>query len=151
MKTLILSVAISIGCMITKIALCQSYSSYTTESKRCGKCQKQVSNDSRPGMTCPHCGARWSRENTHYSQETSYSYAAPITPSYSGIMTSSNANLRSYPSLSASVKTVIPAFSNLKYLDMVGNWVKVKYTYYDFWYGTVYETGWVHVSLINIY
>ena len=36
---------------------------YTTESKNCGSCQKKVSNNSRVGMYCPHCGVRWGYEN----------------------------------------------------------------------------------------
>ncbi|MBX2963693.1 MAG: hypothetical protein KF687_14365 [Cyclobacteriaceae bacterium] len=43
-----------------------SLSSYsqTTLSKRCGKCSKEVSINSKVGDTCPHCGVRWGYEST---------------------------------------------------------------------------------------
>lgn len=49
---------------------------YTTESKSCGSCGKKVSNNSRVGMICPHCGVRWGMENEHRttSYNNSYSY-----------------------------------------------------------------------------
>lgn len=41
-----------------------SYSQTTTIVKAsCGKCGKSVPSTSSVGGTCPHCGARWGREN----------------------------------------------------------------------------------------
>ena len=37
--------------------------SYTTQSKSCGSCGKQVSIHSKIGDYCPHCGVRWGYEN----------------------------------------------------------------------------------------
>ncbi len=45
---------------------------YTTESKSCSSCNKQVSNNSQVGMKCPHCGVRWGSENETKSFSTSY-------------------------------------------------------------------------------
>lgn len=49
--------------------------SYTTQSKSCGSCGKQVSIHSKIGDYCPHCGVRWGYEN---ERRTTYS-----SPDYS--------------------------------------------------------------------
>ena len=49
--------------------------SYTTQSKSCGSCGKQVSIYSKIGDYCPHCGVRWGYEN---ERRTTYS-----SPDYS--------------------------------------------------------------------
>jgi len=127
---------------------------YTTESKSCGSCGKQVSNNSRVGMTCPHCGVRWGYENE--SKSTKYNYT---TPSYnyndynsykSTGITSSNANLRSQPSKSASILTVVPAYTSVSILKKVGDWYYVEYSYYDSdYYYNRKLNGYIHKSLIN--
>lgn len=42
----------------------------TTVSKKCGKCGKSVSTNSRIGDICPHCGVRWGYENTTTTSTT---------------------------------------------------------------------------------
>jgi predicted RNA-binding Zn-ribbon protein involved in translation (DUF1610 family) len=58
---------------------------YTTESKSCGSCQKDVSINSKIGMTCPHCGVRWGYENEYKSN----SYSNTIPSSYNNFTPSS--------------------------------------------------------------
>ena len=41
--------------------------SITSISKSCGACGERVSNNSKVGDTCPHCGVRWGYETTSYS------------------------------------------------------------------------------------
>jgi hypothetical protein len=41
-------------------------SSSSTTSKNCGKCGRSVSTSAAAGQCCPHCGAYWGREDTHY-------------------------------------------------------------------------------------
>jgi hypothetical protein len=103
-------------------------------------------------MTCPHCGARWGRENTYYDKQVSTpTYQYTDYSNYSSVMTTSNANLRSYNSIYAPVKDVVPAYTTLTYLDYEDGWVKVKYSYYDSYYGSVTEYGWIHKSLVSVF
>jgi predicted RNA-binding Zn-ribbon protein involved in translation (DUF1610 family) len=139
--------------LITAPALSfQAYSqTYTTESKSCGSCQKKVSNNSKIGMYCPHCGVRWGYENERRSTSTNYSY--DNHNSYDNYeykstgFTSSRVNLRSGPSKKSFVKTVIPSYTSLSILSSNGNWYYVSYDYFD---GYALRTikGYVHKSLI---
>lgn len=145
MKTLILTIAITLLNLVSNVTKAQSY---TTESKSCGACQKEVSINSRPGMTCPHCGARWGRENTTHTQSsyTSYDYN-----SYNNYYTSaspiSNCNIRSYPSTSAEILAKASTYNTFEVIEVGSNWVKVKLTI-DTYYGTETSYGWIHRSLV---
>lgn len=126
---------------------------YTTESKSCGSCGKQVSNNSRVGMICPHCGVRWGYENE--SKSTKYNYTPPSNnyndyDSYKSTgVTSSIANLRSQASKNASILTVVPAYTSVSILKKVGDWFYVEYSYYDDNLRSRKINGFIHKSLIN--
>jgi hypothetical protein len=68
-NALIMNFKIAIPCFIILICYIPfiSFSQNTTLSKRCGKCQKTVSINSKIGDYCPHCGVRWGYENTSTS------------------------------------------------------------------------------------
>lgn len=55
---------------------------YTVESKSCGSCGGQVSNNSRIGMRCPHCGVRWGYENERTTYNSAYKYNKQRTYRY---------------------------------------------------------------------
>lgn len=59
---------------------------YTTSTKNCGKCGKQVSASAKVGDRCPHCGVVWGRENSHSTTTTIPS----VYPNSSYPITSSN-------------------------------------------------------------
>ena len=126
---------------------------YTTESKNCGSCNKQVSNNSKVGMTCPHCGVRWGYENE--SKSTKYNYKTPSYNYYDNKsyklseFTSSNANLRSLPSIYGDILTVVPANTSVSILKKVGNWFYVEFSYNDDNFGSKIIYGYIHKSLIN--
>ena len=138
------------------IASCNSVAqTITTQSKNCGACNRQVSNNSRPGMRCPHCGVRWGGENTSYTQSYSHSidnfnYSAPDIFGYSSKfgITNSRANVRVGPGKDYYVQDVLDDFTNVTILERIGNWYKVTYNQYSSW-GIVERTGYVHKSLIN--
>lgn len=127
-----------------------SSQTYTTESKKCGACKKKVSNNSRVGMRCPHCGVEWGRENTSYDQRSTFSFpnSSAITQFYSGgtCISSKNVNLRSGPSTSRSKITTIPAYTQLTIISVLDNWLYVSYRYYN---GYSYSTtnGYVYKKL----
>jgi predicted RNA-binding Zn-ribbon protein involved in translation (DUF1610 family) len=131
----------------------QSYT--TTESKSCGSCNKSVSVNSRVGMTCPHCGVTWGRENTTqsntYGYGSSYDYFSTETPGFSNqCMSTSNVNLRSRPSTNSSILKVIPRFNHVKVLQAYPKWLYVSYTYFGR-YGSRSIQGYVYRSLFNYY
>ena len=150
MKTLIVTIVITI---LNFVSLETSAQSYTTESKRCGSCQKEVSINSRVGMTCPHCGVVWGRENTSRttSKYTSYSNNNNPYSSISFATTNSTCNLRSYQSTSAAIIEKIPAFKTLDVIEVEGDWVKVKYTYYDIYNGYQTTCGYIYKGLLTLY
>lgn len=118
--------------------------SYTTESKACGSCGKEVSIHSRVGMTCPHCGVRWGYENQKSTtrKETYESYP-------SAAYTTSVANLRAKPSKSAIVLMVLPAWTNVSVLSRNGDWLYISYGYYDQLLKWRTINGYVHKSLLK--
>lgn len=134
----------------------QSYAqTYTTESKSCGSCGKAVSNNSKIGMRCPHCGVRWGYENetrttnhnkTYKQPSNSYqsSYDTPIGMVYN------NVNLRSKPSTKASVLKVIPAYSSVTIIQRVGDWYYAKYSDIDLnSFNTRTLKGYLHKSVVK--
>lgn len=63
MKKVFLALLLLCTFSMSSVAYSQSY--YTTQSKSCGSCGKEVSINSTVGMRCPHCGVIWGRENEH--------------------------------------------------------------------------------------
>ena len=63
MKKIFLALLLLCTFSMSSVAYSQSY--YTTQSKSCGSCGKEVSANSTVGMRCPHCGVVWVRENEH--------------------------------------------------------------------------------------
>jgi predicted RNA-binding Zn-ribbon protein involved in translation (DUF1610 family) len=154
MKTLILTITLIISSFATLEISAQSY---TTESKSCGSCQKEVSINSRIGMKCPHCGVVWGQENTSRTTSTypsSTNYNMPKFDNYNSVSfatTNSTCNLRSYQSTNAAILAKIPAFTTLDVIEIDGSWVKVKYTYYDIYAGSQTKYGYVYKSLLSFY
>lgn len=79
--------------------------SYTTSTKSCGKCGKQVSNTSKIGDRCPHCGVVWGRENTTTSSRIVNSSKVNNTKINSSSQTSKNTNNKSTNTTSESNAT----------------------------------------------
>lgn len=129
MKKLIVFLFFSASFLNSNEVFCQSY---TTESKSCGSCHKPVSNNSTVGMRCPHCGVRWGYENESRTTTTKYKndYESNYNYTKSSGSTTSKVNLRSSPSTSSSVITVIPAYTFVTIISEEGNWYYVKYRYY---------------------
>lgn len=131
---------------------------YTTESKSCGSCGKKVSNNSRIGMTCPHCGVRWGYENeTRTTREynlPSQGYTTYDTPSYydysnSFGFISSNANLRSQPTTKSKIVTKIPAYTSVSIISKKGAWYYVSVQKLNQNYNYTTYRGYIHSSLIH--
>ena len=139
---------------------------WVTESKSCGSCGGIVSKTAKVGDRCPHCGVTWGRENTtrtsssYYDYTPSYNYSSYGYPSYnyssvsidSYATTRKNTNLRSSTSTKSSIKTVIPADSQVYVMSKKGNWYYVKYSkwYYD-WLGRssfIDYYGYVYYNLL---
>ena len=72
--------------------------SYTTQSKSCGSCGKQVSIHSKIGDYCPHCGVRWGYEN---ERRTTYS-----SPDYSKSFEDMSKKIYSYDEIAQSINRV---------------------------------------------
>lgn len=72
--------------------------SYTTQSKSCGSCGKQVSIHSKIGDYCPHCGVRWGYEN---ERRTTYS-----SPDYSKSFGDMSKKIYSYNEIAQSINRV---------------------------------------------
>ncbi|MDO4781694.1 MAG: SH3 domain-containing protein [Capnocytophaga felis] len=119
---------------------------YTTESKSCGSCGKQVSNNSRVGMTCPHCGVRWGYENEtkRTSYQNTYNYDYNKT---SGMTASSVVNLRSKPSTKSTIITKVPAFTTVSIISKTGSWYYVSFELWENYSSKTYK-GYIHSSLI---
>ncbi len=145
MKTIVLGISLLIFNIISFTIKAQTY---TTESKSCGACGRGVSLDSRPGMSCPHCGARWGRENSSYSKNTYTSYDYSIY--YTSATTLSKCNVRSYPSTSADILGQASAYSSFDVVEVGASWVKIKYSYYDDYFGYRTATGYIHRSLVML-
>lgn len=142
MKHILLLILILTGSLTAEDRLIAQ--SFTTESKSCGSCHKPVSNDSRVGMRCPHCGVRWGYENeqrsTQYDTYKNYSSVG---------ITTSKANLRSGPSKSASIIAVVPAYTSVSISSRSGDWYYVECTIFDSNFRLTTETGYIHKSLIQ--
>lgn len=134
---------------------------YTTESKSCGSCGKEVSNNSRIGMTCPHCGVRWGYENERrttsykksYTRKPNYSsnYSSPDYSKSFG-MTHTNVNLRSKPSTKSNIIAEIPAHTSVSIISKSGSWYYISVQLFNENYGRydikTYK-GYIHSSLIH--
>ena len=72
MKKIFLALLLLCTFSMSSVAYSQNY--YTTQSKSCGACGKEVSANSTVGMRCPHCGAVWGRENERTTTKKSNSY-----------------------------------------------------------------------------
>lgn len=117
-------------------------------SKSCGACHQPVSIHSEVGDYCPHCHVRWGYENTTTQYVNSYSYDDYDYRTVNQIaFVTSNANLRSYASKSAYVKTVVPQYSVVTVLGKYGDWYHVEYGGAS-WYSK--STGYIHESLIDL-
>lgn len=153
MRVLIFTLLISVFTLSSGKSFSQSY---TTHSKSCGACGKPVSNNSTVGMRCPHCGARWGRENTHRTTSYDYSYPSYSSDSWNSDysysktigITTSKANLRELPTTSSDIKTTIPSSTIVSVLSQSGNWYYVKYTLWN-GYDSQDVYGYVSKSLIN--
>lgn len=153
MKTIILVISLTILHFTSFTTKAQTY---TTESKSCGSCQKEVSVNSRVGMRCPHCGVRWGYENSH-TKHTGFNKKYDFTTyndyngsSYSTALTNSKCNVRSYPSTSAEVLGKASAYQSFEVITVDGNWVQVKVSVYDSYLGTTTSFGWIHKSLVTL-
>jgi uncharacterized protein YgiM (DUF1202 family) len=116
-------------------------------SKSCGSCHKPVSVYSEVGDYCPHCHVRWGYENT----TTNYvdNYSSDTYQSYSGIgFVTSNSNLRSYASKSASVIMVVPQYASVTIIGKYGSWYYVRY---GNGYSYNSSAGYIHSSLIDVF
>lgn len=139
--------------LVSFFALGISSTSYgqTSSTKSCGSCQKPVSNNSKVGDYCPHCHVRWGYENTstQYVNRTSYTNTTS-TYNYEDVkgltFVTSNSNLRSYASTSASILALIPAYSLVTVVGKYGKWYKVEYTEW----GYSQKIGYVHESLVDL-
>ena len=111
MKTLILALSLFFTVILfVNIANAQTY---TTVSKSCGSCHGTVSQYSRTGQTCPHCGVTWGQETTKRSTRTAtrtyrnYTKNTDVDNMYQTSSTTTNCNLRSAPNTKATILGVI--------------------------------------------
>lgn len=152
MKTIIFTLAVLVFNLTSIVTKAQSY---TTESKSCGACHKEVSISSHSGMSCPHCGARWGSENTTRTTKntTSYDYNAynSYNTFYSKAEALSKCNVRSYPSTNAEILGTAKTFQTFDVIEVDNNWVKVKVSYYDSNYNNISSYGWIHKSLVSLF
>ena len=142
--------------------------SYTTQSKSCGSCGKQVSIHSKIGDYCPHCGVRWGYENERrttsykksYNRKPNYSsnYSSPdYSKSFGAISLGAipihtNANLRSKPSTKSKIITKIPAYTSVSIISKSGSWYYISVKLFDKSYVNDYirtYKGYIHSSLIH--
>lgn len=135
--------------------------SYTTQSKSCGSCGKEVSIHSKIGDYCPHCGVRWGYENER--RTTSYKKSYKRKPNYSSNysspdysksfgMTHTNVNLRSKPSTKSNIIAEIPAHTSVSIISKSGSWYYISVQLFNENYGRydirTYK-GYIHSSLIH--
>lgn len=145
--------------LLCTFSMAYSQSYYTTESKSCGACGKEVSIYSRVGMRCPHCGVIWGRENEH--RTTSYRYDTPKYEdgydeyedySYKGLRrtTTAKLNLRYSPSTKSSIVKQLPIYTSVTIQYKKGDWYYVNCDLYDEYLSRFqkYE-GYVHSSYVK--
>ena len=154
MKTIILAISITI---LNFSSFTSKAQTYTTESKKCGKCQKEVSIYSKVGDMCPHCGVTWGRENKHTKYEHDYSnsnfYSNYQFDDYfksKTAITNTNCNVRSLPSTSSEILGKAGAYESFDVVEIYKNWVKVKVSVYNSYLGYISEYGYIHKSLVTL-
>ena len=94
MKKIFLALLLLCTFSMSSVAYSQNY--YTTQSKSCGACGKEVSANSTVGMRCPHCGVVWGRENERTTTKKSNSYNKSYNNSNNYNYSDSNNNSDSY-------------------------------------------------------
>ncbi len=126
---------------------------YTTVSKSCGSCGGSVSEYSRTGQRCPHCGVIWGQENTKRSSRTTtkikYNNYYDNDNMYQSSNTITNCNLRSAPNTKATIMGVIAKNESITITQRKGDWVKISFLgsfMEDGAYSMSYHVGWVHVG-----
>jgi uncharacterized protein YgiM (DUF1202 family) len=125
--------------------------SYTTESKSCGSCHKEVSVNSRIGMKCPHCGVIWGKENETRTTKTTNSYSDYdySTKYYSTATPKSRCNVRSYPSTDAAIIGKADSDNVFDVIEVKNGWVKIKFSE-EGYYGQQDAYGWISRSLLYL-
>ena len=77
MKKIFLALLLLCTFSMSSVAYSQSY--YTTQSKSCGACGKEVSANSTVGMRCPHCERTATKKsnsyNKSYNNSNNYNYS----------------------------------------------------------------------------
>ncbi len=126
---------------------------YTTVSKSCGSCGGSVSEYSRTGQRCPHCGVIWGQETTKRSSRTTtkikYNNDYDNDNMYQSSNTITNCNLRSAPNAKATIMGVIAKNESITITQRRGDWVKISFFgsfMEDGAYSMSYHIGWVHVG-----
>jgi predicted RNA-binding Zn-ribbon protein involved in translation (DUF1610 family) len=126
---------------------------YTTVSKSCGSCGGSVSEYSRTGQRCPHCGVIWGQETTKRSSRTTtkikYNNDYDNDNMYQSSNTITNCNLRSAPNAKATIMGVIAKNESITITQRKGDWVKISFFgsfMEDGGYSISYHVGWVHVG-----
>jgi hypothetical protein len=138
MKKLFLALLLLCIFNISSTVYSQSY--YTTQSKSCGSCGKEVSANSTVGMRCPHCGVVWGRENERSTTKKTNSYNKSYNSSnynYSNSNSNNNsydmtpaktittASLRRKASAKSELLFNIPKDRNVYIVGKKGNWYYV--------------------------
>ena len=128
---------------------------YTTVSKSCGSCGGSVSEYSRTGQRCPHCGVIWGQETTKRSSRTTtkikYNNDYDNDNMYQSSNTIINCNLRSSPNTKATIMGVIAKNESITITQRKGEWVKISFSgsfMEDGAYSMSYHVGWVHVGVV---
>lgn len=148
MKKLILGLCLIASNIAISNKVYGQYYKTTTVSKSCGSCGGTVSNNSRVGMRCPHCGVRWGYENERQTTSYNHSHRA-YGNTYTGTRTIyKNGNLRVAPSTKSKVITQVSAFSMVNILSKKGSWYYVEYQGFDYGNFRTYK-GYMHQSLFN--
>lgn len=127
---------------------------YTTVSKSCGSCGGSVSEYSRTGQRCPHCGVIWGQETTKRSSRTTRTYRnykknTDVDYMYQLSNTITNCNLRSAPNAKANIMGVIAKNESITITQRKGDWVKISFFgsfMEDGASSMSYYIGWVHVG-----
>lgn len=146
-KTTIIFFVSLINFAVSKNAHCQTY---TTERKSCGSCGKEVSIYSTVGMSCPHCGVEWGKENT--TTDYSRRYRDDYYDSYSSYprigYVYTKTNVRWGPGKNYAIKDVLTDFTTITINKRVGSWYYVSYKKFNGWYEEEYN-GYIYKSLVN--
>ena len=163
MKHLILlrlTIILLIGISFSHLSYSQTT---TTVTASCGKCGRSVPSTSSVGGTCPHCGARWDRENksTTTSDNSIYQFPPLLQGSYllprntrtygdeSNLYENStvirNCKLRSSPSTNSEILGLLAKNSSIIIKKRKGDWLKITYNgNLEGEFGSY--VGWIHNS-----